>query len=380
MSRLVFVFFLFFLLIICSVSGQKSDTMIFSGQASAWLNYNADNDLQLWTGARYIPQLNFERSKGESMFDFEFSANINGTLGIRPFDSLVTDGTIKPYRAWMRYSDEQMEIRLGLQKIDFGSAAMLRPLMWFDRLDPRDPLQLTDGVWGLLGRYYWLNNTNLWLWVLYPSDKPKTWEYWKSNQHFPELGGRIQFPVTKGEMGFSYHWRMSDSRENIYNLSELAEIPENRIGIDGKWDMLVGLWFEGVLIHQGKPMEEFTNQTLLNAGTDYTFNLGSGLNVIFEQIVFSSDDKAFQFSNTIPFTGVSLSYPLSIFDNLNAIVYYDWKNRNSYNYISFRRQYNKFALHLMAYWNPVVYQLPNQQNTGAMFAGKGIQFMLVYDH
>jgi hypothetical protein len=34
----------------------------------------------------------------------------------------------------------------------------------------------------------------------------------------------------------------------------------------------------------------------------------------------------------------------------------------------------------MAYWNPVVYQLPNQQNTGAMFAGKGIQFMLVYDH
>lgn len=379
MSRLVFVFYLFFLFL-CTVSAQKSDTLVFSGQASGWLNYNFDNDLQLWTGARYIPQLNFEHRKNESMFDFEFSANINGTLGIRPFDSIASDGTVKPYRTWVRYSGNQLEIRLGLQKIDFGSAAMLRPLMWFDRLDPRDPLQLTDGMWGLLGRYYWLNNTNLWLWVLYPSDKPKTWEYWKSNNKFPELGGRIQFPVKQGEMGFSYHWRMSDSRENIYDLPEIAEIPENRIGIDGKWDMLVGLWFEGTLIHQGKPMGDFTNQALLNAGTDYTFNLGSGLNIIFEQLLISSDDKAFQFSNTIPFSGVSVSYPLSIFDNINGIVYYDWKNRNSYNYVSLRHQYNKFALHLMAYWNPVVYQLPNQQNTGAMFAGKGVQLMLVFDH
>ena len=28
-------------------------------------------------------------------------------------------------------------------------------------IDPRDPLQLTNGVWGLLGRYYFMNNANL---------------------------------------------------------------------------------------------------------------------------------------------------------------------------------------------------------------------------
>jgi len=54
-----------------------------------------------------------------------------------------------------------------LQKINFGSATLFRLLMWFDRIDPRDPLKLTDGVYGLLLRYYFHNNTNIWLWGLY---------------------------------------------------------------------------------------------------------------------------------------------------------------------------------------------------------------------
>ena len=64
----------------------------------------------------------------------------------------------------------------GLQKINFGSAVLLRPLMWFDSLDPRDPLQLTDGVYAVLLRYYFPNNANLWAWALYGNDSPKGWE------------------------------------------------------------------------------------------------------------------------------------------------------------------------------------------------------------
>ena len=89
---------------------------------------------------------------------------------------------------------------------------MLRPLMWFDKIDPRDPLQLTDGVWGLLARYYFLNNANIWLWGLYGNEKPKTWEIGKTNQHYPEFGGRFQSPVPKGEAAVSYHFRMADTR------------------------------------------------------------------------------------------------------------------------------------------------------------------------
>ncbi|GAI27146.1 unnamed protein product, partial [marine sediment metagenome] len=49
--------------------------------------------------------------------------------------------------------------------------------MWFDRIDPRDPLQLTDGVYGLLLRQYFLNNANIWVWGLYGNDDLRGWEY-----------------------------------------------------------------------------------------------------------------------------------------------------------------------------------------------------------
>src|SRR5512133_1230769 len=159
------------------------DSLTFQGQASAWINLNSGNDLPLFGGVRYIPSLDYQiRFLNQKMLDFEFSANINGSAGVHPFDTVYTLARLKPYRAWVRYSGEQFEIRAGLQKINFGSASMLRPLMWFDKLDPRDPLQLTDGVWGLLARYYFLNNANLWLWGLYGNDKPKAWEMGKTTK------------------------------------------------------------------------------------------------------------------------------------------------------------------------------------------------------
>jgi hypothetical protein len=151
---------LFFLIQTICVFGQ--DSIRFSGQLSSWLNINEGNDLPLWGGVRYIPQINYsipDAQKGQ--FDSEFSANIFGSAGLHPFDTISTSGAIKPYRAWIRYSSDQFELRLGLQKLNFGSASILRPLMWFDQLDPRDPLHLTDGVWGVLGRYYFLNNANI---------------------------------------------------------------------------------------------------------------------------------------------------------------------------------------------------------------------------
>ncbi|MBN2274896.1 MAG: hypothetical protein JXK95_11220, partial [Bacteroidales bacterium] len=144
-----------------SCRGMAQDSLQFKGQMSAWALYNPGNTLPIYLGGRYIPQLNYSiQLPKKGKIDFEASANINGMAGFHPFDTGNTDGKIKPYRLWARYSTRQFELRLGLQKINFGSASMLRPLMWFDKLDPRDPLQLTDGVWGLLARYYFLNNAN----------------------------------------------------------------------------------------------------------------------------------------------------------------------------------------------------------------------------
>ena len=90
-----------------------------------------------------------------------------GSVLYHPFDSSQVDAAIKAYRLWGRYTGHQFEVRVGLQKIDFGSAMMLRPLQWFDEMDPRDPLNFTTGVYGALGRYYFLNNANIWGWILY---------------------------------------------------------------------------------------------------------------------------------------------------------------------------------------------------------------------
>ena len=139
-----------------------------AGQVSAWAVHNVDAPARTLLGLRYVPAVSFScQGRHDRVLDTELSANIltSHTLGAGVRDASTSD--LRPYRLWLRYSSRQWEVRLGLQKINFGTAMLLRPLMWFDRTDARDPLQLTDGVWGLLARRYFLNNANIWLWALY---------------------------------------------------------------------------------------------------------------------------------------------------------------------------------------------------------------------
>ena len=112
----------------------------FDGQASVYTSFSPDNDLDFFIGGRYLPEVNYGYTfKNESMLDFEASANLYSSVLSHPFDTSKIDGDIKPYRLWGRYTGAQYEIRVGLQKLDFGTAMMLRPLQWFDEIDPRDP-------------------------------------------------------------------------------------------------------------------------------------------------------------------------------------------------------------------------------------------------
>jgi hypothetical protein len=358
-----------------------SDTLTFKGQVSLWTNYNIKNSLPLQSGGRYIPTLDYSvRFNSKSKIDFEGSVNIFGSLNTHPFNEIKTDGSITPYRVWARFSTEQLEIRLGLQKINFGSATLLRPLMWFDQIDPRDPLKLTNGVWGLLGRYYFLNNTNLWLWCLYGNDKVRPWDIGKTSNRSPEFGGRIQQPVPKGEIGLSFHHRNSDMTDYGYISASDSHIPENRIGIDARWDLGPGLWFEGTWINKSKNMGSLTNQEIFNIGADNTFSLGNGLQVVFEQLFVAGDEKPFKFLNRIFFSGLSLSYPLDMNDNLSAIIYYDWKSNSSYNFINWNHRFKDISLFVIAYLNPENYNLPQNTQAGNLYAGPGFQIMFVYNH
>ncbi len=360
---------------------NDNDSLVFSGQLSSWINYSHKNQLPLWLGARYIPQLNFNHNiSSKKLIDLEVSANIYGAVGVHPFDTSFADGSFRPYRGWVRYSTNQFELRAGLQKINFGSASILRPLMWFELVDPRDPLSITTGVWGLLGRYYFLNNSNIWLWGLYGNDDPKTWEVGKTSQRYPEFGGRFQTPVPAGEAGISFHHRLVDTRGLDVPFPDPGDIAENRVALDAKWDIGVGLWFEGMWIHKTKDIGELTNQLVLNAGTDYTFGIGNGLNVIFEQLLISNDQNAFSFSQPVFFSALSLSYPIGIFDNASAMFYYNWSADQSYNIVNWKKQFKRFYVYLIAYWNPDIYLLPQQQDVANLFSGRGIQIMAVFNH
>lgn len=376
----LYIILLVILLSTCLSWGQSHDTMHVDGQVSAWTGIHEASDPPWKLGGRYLPSLQYGRKQNNSLLDMELSANINGEARIHPFDSAHFDRQLKAYRVWARYSTAQWELRLGLQKINFGSAAMLRPLMWFDQVDPRDPLQLTDGVWGLLGRYYWMNNANMWLWVLYPSNKPKTWELYKTNAHFPELGARLQYPIPRGEAGLTYHWRMADTRDNALGLPDYAESAENRLGVDVRLDVELGLWFEASLTQSSKPMGMLSHQKLINIGTDYTFKLGNGLNLILEHLLVSYAQNIASLDKALLISGLSLNYPLNLLDNIQVICYHDWKHSNTYNFISINRKYNSLAFHLMAYLNPEQYLMPQQPESGELFSGKGIQLMVVYHH
>ena len=146
----------------------------FNGQLSAFHLSKIESPWQTANSLRYIPELKFTTPVSkEWKFDAEASANADARLNYTFGDTLHGSVKLKPYRIWGRFSSERFEVRAGLQKINFGSATLLRPLMWFDHMDPRDPLQLTDGVYAVLGRYFFQNNANIWLWGLLPGKTAK---------------------------------------------------------------------------------------------------------------------------------------------------------------------------------------------------------------
>jgi len=369
------------LLLFAGNKADAQDSLHFKGQLSAYTHLNPGNTLTWWSGARYIPQLNYEyRLKENRLIDFEASANLYGNMGIRPFDSTGFNGNVKPYRLWARYSTPQFELRAGLQKINFGSASILRPLMWFDQIDPRDPLKLTDGVWGVLARYYFMNNANIWLWGLYGNKNTKGWESFATEKKTAEYGGRLQLPVPKGETGFSFHHRNTDCSSLPDSITILGKVPENRFGFDSKFDAVVGFWIEASWSKFGDDLGVFTNQEIINLGIDYTFSIGNGLTLIYEQLIAAWDENPFRFSSSVNFSLLSLSYPVGLFDNLSAIVYYDWTNSRIYNFVNWQKQFNKVTLYLMGYINPKEYNIPTQVTDEVLYAGSGIQLMLVFNH
>ncbi len=383
MNILKFNIALLFLPLLAPLHAQDSTFFNLKGQMDAYGGLNFENPVLLQTGARIIPSLSVGKSWNNNLkFDSEISFDSYLDYQFADWKNIGSDYKIKPYRFWLRLSSDRFELRAGLQKINFGSASMLRPLMWFDRMDPRDPLQLTDGVYALLARYYFQNNANAWLWMLWGNDKTMGWETVPSAWKIPEFGGRIQLPVPKGEVALSYHHRTADLT-GIINPADLhgsATYPEDRLGLDGKWDLGVGLWAEYTVVHSSLDSTYFMSWTkLFNLGMDYTFTLGKGLNMATEFFRYGNSNKVFESGINKTFSLLSADYPIGNINRIACILYYDWTDKSLYRFIDLQRQNDDWTFYLFLFWNPNTIAIFNTGTQNNTFAGKGIQLMAVYN-
>jgi hypothetical protein len=379
---------------------------------------------------RAVPQLDFSLPAGRGWtFDGEASANAYGTLVFPRHSDADTSAGLKPYRGWLRFSSARFEARLGLQQLSFGSATLFRPLMWFDSIDPRDPLQLTDGVYGLLLRFYAKGNANAWIWGLLGNSERRGFDAVPPDRKAVEFGGRIELPLFKGEIGATYHHRKAEigvlvpimsPMSSPFSLSSpfrssppsysiplpgpsfvisgpassllvsgapdlpsasplpISPVPEDRFGIDGKWDIGIGVWFEGALVHQHSAYPAPFYQRAYTLGADYTFSVGRGLTVLTEHFRVDSAVRAFAAGNGLTFSALLLRYPLGLLDELSGIVYFDWKDRGWYRFLGWTRKTDAITFSAIVFWDPTELAVfPGLAGSGS-FAGTGLELVLAY--
>jgi hypothetical protein len=353
------------------------------GQLSGWLNLKEEGVSASQLGIRYIPTAAIESYLSDDIaIDAELALNAFGTLFFDSETNLQNDKDLDTYRLWARLTTAQLEIRIGLQKINFGSALILRPLMWFDRLDPRDPLQLTEGVYALLAKYTFLNNANLWAWGLYGNNETKGWEIIPGKQNSIEFGGRFQHPVLTGELALSYHHRTADPSRTPFPIPDDSTVPENRLALDGKWDAGIGIWFENSFLHQESDIITLNYRNFLTIGADYTIGIGNGLHVLAEHLNSSIADTPLGDDEVFNATAMLADYSFGLLDRLSAIVAYNWDDKQWSRFASWARIYDNWSFYLNVYWNPEEQSIIDLGRTSqsTFGRGKGLQLLAVFNH
>ncbi len=354
-----------FLLIYCGYLSVFAGEWSQRGQLSGWMGGSqSDASKSQQIGLRYLPE-------GAALFNVTDNIFIEARLSLNMYTAALNGQShqdLNLYRLQWRLNTNQSELRIGLQKITFGPAQLLRTLRWFDQMDPQDPLNLTRGVYALRYKYGFLNNANIWFWALYGNSKTKGLEIYPTKKGIPEFGGRLQLPLPGGEMAVSVNSRTAVAKK--FNFSE------NRLAMDLRMDFILGWWMEAAIQESKTEKLEYPWQKLVSFGTDFTFAWGNGLYFLAEHMYTSNGVTAGGNDQITHTSAVSLSYPLGIFDSLRGIVYYSRESKKLFQYYSWQRTFDDFILNLSLFNYPSVQGL-----TGTLpLTGYGAQLMFIYNY
>jgi len=317
------------------------------------------NQSSLEMSIGYIPTASFYKDMNNDMlFDAELAYKAEQYYS---GDLLLLDN-FEPHRVWMRFSSQRMEARIGLQKITFGPAQMLRSLSWFDSFDLKDPTGQTDGVDAFRFQWFPSNSFSVWSWIV------------RNEQRAVSFGWRGELSSHMGEWGITVHHDPTDTLQMIGQTGAWFDQRHNRVALDFRYDGLMGFWNENALIFsKGK------NITLATIGADYTLPVASGILIMTESMLINSSQK----NSDRVYTAFMASVPLGMIHQIMFITQLDWEEEKIYNYLRWSATYDRYSLNFIASISPKrsAYKAKDYllSKTAAGF-GTNFQLMFIYNY
>ena len=373
------IFFTFILVFWLSKGYSKGDTSLsqpkdsfqLGGKIGVQLGASDFEHTIAHAGLRIIPALSYSKNLGKNRsLHLNVTANLNSFYWERQ-DITKQNFAMDLNRASVGYESDRLEITAGLQRLKFGSSAIMRTLQWFDTLDIRDPQKVSEGVTGLTGKYYISEKTSILIWALLENKFNSI--YHQTSIKKPEIGFRFQF----GRTAFSYNRKTSSE----YLLPYSEKFHEHKFAFDTKKKGKVDLWLETEHIVNQMNLSFFKHQTTINPGIGVELNVGNGLNISVEQLLRVWYDYIFDIFYFVDnqISSLRIEYDVNDHNKIGLLSKFSWRKITMANYLNLQHDFNRLSLHLLANLNPRrdFTPLPTEypfNNTN----GFGIQLMAVY--
>ena len=343
---------------IISIKGQLWSSMITSndipkGQSNIESNFG------------YISFISIAKElSNNQLLDLEFAHRLDR---IYSGDSLFYNNESN-HRYWVRYSNEKLETRLGLQKIVFGPSFILRSLSWFDTIDLRDPTGQTDGVEAFRLRWFPSNKLSIWSWAI------------KNKQDTLSYGGRAELSSVSGEWGFTYHKDPSKQVKLIGQVATPAIGSDERLAIDFRYDGIFGFWNESILIRSHR-----LETTMITIGADYTLPFAAGILITGEYMNITEANKN-SWSNSPSgksYGALMASLPFGMVHQLMFITQMELETERNYHYLRWSSTYDHYSVNFILSINPKrsTYNTYGESLPESLAGfGTGFQLMFIYNH